>query len=380
MGDSKVLSFVGGALLVLFLPLLMVIALLLGALASMSDAAECTPHCGCGGPLVGVNNQAKAFNFFAANGYTKEQSAGIVGNLIHESGVEPARLQSTPSGTITPAADAKDNPNGWGIVQWTPAGKMIRPSLAAGNDTTTIESLEFQLEFLKKQLDGGTDIPEPTAGSKLKATTTVEAAAVSFGLYYERFAGSGDLNNPRYTQRKTAARQVFKTFGAGASGSLPCEAGKGDIVQTALQLAWDTPDHGHNPKPGYAEAQTQYNGSRGYDELTDCGVFVATVMVMSGSDPQYVRRLTSSQRAYVRGSPKYEVFENLTNESQLEPGDIFVHDGHTFIYTGPYKSSNGQTYNAASASLYGHVPEASRVYFSDARGHYTVARIKSHDG
>ncbi|GAA1566249.1 hypothetical protein GCM10009789_19650 [Kribbella sancticallisti] len=346
--------------------------------ADTSASSSSGGACGCDG-LVGSNNQAKAFNFFASNGYSKEQAAGIVGNMIHESGVEPARLQSTPPGTITHASDAKDNPNGWGIVQWTPAGKMIKPSLEAGHDDATIESLEFQLNFLKSQLEGGTDIPEANAGTKLKATSTVEAAAVAFGQYYERFAGSEDLSNPRYAQRKTAAREVFDTFGGGAGGGEAtggCGAGNGDIVATALQLAWDTPDHGHNPKPGYPEAQRQYNGSKGYDELTDCGVFVATVMVMSGVDPDYVRRLTSSQRAYVRGSSKYEVFENLTNESQLRPGDIFVHNGHTFIYTGPYEGSNGQTYNAASASLYGHVPEATHVYFSDSRGHYTVARIK----
>jgi hypothetical protein len=70
------------------------------------------------------------------------------------------------------------------------------------------------------------------------------------------------------------------------------------------------------------------------------------------------------------------VFTNLTNEGQLKPGDIFLIDGHTYLYTGPYKGGDGKTYNAASASLHGHVPEASHVYFSDSRGHYMVARIK----
>jgi hypothetical protein len=147
-------------------------------------------------------------------------------------------------------------------------------------------------------------------------------------------------------------------------------------VPATATSSWDTPGHGHNPKPVYPPAEQKYNGSKGYDELTDCGVFVATVMVMSGVDKDYVRRLTTDQRAYVRSSPKYEVFEDLTNEGQLKPGDIFVHDGHTFIYTGPYKGGDGRTYNAASASLGDHVPEASHVYFSDSRGHYTVARIK----
>ena len=40
------------------------------------------------GNLTGSNNQQKAFNFFVQNGYTKEQAAGIVGNMIAESGVE----------------------------------------------------------------------------------------------------------------------------------------------------------------------------------------------------------------------------------------------------------------------------------------------------
>src|SRR5581483_5886204 len=30
-----------------------------------------------------------AFDFFTGRGYTKEQAAGIVGNLVHESGLDP---------------------------------------------------------------------------------------------------------------------------------------------------------------------------------------------------------------------------------------------------------------------------------------------------
>jgi hypothetical protein len=342
------------------------------------DAEESDSGCGCS-TLVGSNNQQKAFNYFVSNGYSKEQAAGIVGNMIHESGVEPGRKEGTPPGKVTNPSDVVEFSGGWGIVQWTPAGKMIKPSRQAGVDDATIASLEYQLEFLKKQLAGETAIPEKHAGDMLKQTTTVEDAAVAFGRYYERFLGSNDLSHPRYAQRKTAAREVLNTFGGGATSDGSgggCGAGNGDIVKTALQLAWDTPGHGHDAKPGYPEAQRKYNGSTGYDELTDCGVFVATVMVMSGVDKDYARRGTSIQREYVRNSPKYQVFENLTNEGQLKPGDIFVHNGHTFIYTGNYKGGDGKTYNAASASLYGHVPEATHVYFSDSRGHYTVARIR----
>ncbi len=346
---------------------------------TFGDAPEDTGS-GCCSTLVGSNNQQKAFNYFASNGYTKEQAAGIVGNMIHESGVEPGRLQNTPPGHVTNPSDAVGSPLGWGIVQWTPAGKMINPSRSSGVDDAVIGSLEYQLEFLKKQLAGETAIAEGHAGDMLKQANTAEDAAVAFGRYFERFAGSDDLSNPRYTQRKTAAREVLATFGGGApgeGGGGGC--GGGTIVETALQLAWDTPGHGHDPKPinpTYAQAVSEHNGSSGQDELTDCGVFVATVMRMSGADPEYAPRGTSAQMDYLRSSGKYDLLDNLNNEGQLQPGDIFIIDGHTYLYTGNYEGSDGRTYNAASASWHGHVPEATRVYFTDYRGHYTVARLK----
>ncbi|HET6988894.1 MAG TPA: phage tail tip lysozyme, partial [Kribbella sp.] len=167
----------------------------------------------CAGDLTGNNNAQKAFNYFATSGYSKEQAAGIVGNMIHESSVEPGRLQGTPPGKVTNPSDAVESSAGWGIVQWTPAGKMIKPSRQSGIDDATIVSLQYQLDFLRKQLNGETPIPEKNAGDQVKAAKTVEDAAVAFGRYYERFAGSDDLSNSRYAERKIAAKEVLSTFG-----------------------------------------------------------------------------------------------------------------------------------------------------------------------
>jgi hypothetical protein len=309
--------------------------------------------------------------------------------MIPESGVEPARRQGDPSGTVTHASAALGFSGGWGIVQWTPAGKMINPARGLGADDSKIESLEFQLSFLKQQLDGSGPVPEGGAGQQLKKAKTVEDAAVAFGRYFERFGGSNDLSNPKYAQRRTAAKEVFQTFGGGAGGSASgaggcAGAGNGDIVATARSLAWDTPGHGIDvgaAKPEYQDAMPKYNGATTYFPYTDCGVFVATVMVMSGVDKDYVRRLTTSQRNYVRGSSKYQVFENLNSVSELQPGDIFVNNSHTFIYTGNFQGGDGRTYNAVAGSLNtarspGHVPEATHVYFSQGADHFSVARIK----
>ena len=341
--------------------------------------------CCAGGDLTGNNNAQKAFNYFASSGYSKEQAAGIVGNMIHESSVEPGRLQGTPSGKVTNPSDAVESSAGWGIVQWTPAGKMIKPSRAAGIDDATIVSLQYQLDFLRKQLNGETPIPEKNAGDQVKAAKTVEDAAVAFGRYYERFAGSDDLSNSRYTERKTAAKQVLSTFGAGAptSGAGGCGAGSGNIAAVAMSLAWPTP--GHTTQP-YAEHATdmykknffQYNKSAksaGDVAWTDCGRFVATVMHMSGADPDYPDVYTPTQENYLRTSGKYEVHDDW-DVSKLQPGDILIGPGHTYLFVGPW--ANG--HNAASASLDGpnpgpgHVPEASNAY--EVGTTYAVARLK----
>jgi hypothetical protein len=340
----------------------------------------------CGGDLSGNNNAQKAFNYFATSGFTKEQAAGIVGNMIHESGVEPARLQGTPSGRVTNPNVAVGSSAGWGIVQWTPAGKMIKPSRNAGVDDATIASLQYQLDFLRKQLNGETAIPEKNAGDQVKAAKDVESAAVAFGRYYERFAGSDDLSNSRYAERKTAAKQVLSTFGGGvpdAGTGGGCGAGSGNIAAVAKSLAW--PSTGHDSQP-YAKAANdpykanffRYNKSAksaGDVAWTDCGRFVATVMHMSGADPDYPDVYTPTQENYLRTSGKYEVHDDW-DVSKLQPGDILIGPGHTYLFVGPW--ANG--HNSASASLDGpnpgpgHVPEASNAYAVGTT--YAVARLK----
>ncbi len=349
--------------------------------------------CSCGGPLSGSNNQQKAFNYFISNGYSKEQSAGIVGNMIDESSVEPMRKQNTLPGTKTPAAEvdapgtAGDYSGGWGIVQWTPASKMITASRNSGAKDEQIETIEYQLEFLKVQLTGKGPVPEGNAGSMVRATKTVEDAAVAFARYYERFGGSEDPNHPRYAKSKASAKEVLANFGDAAvtPGAGGCAgAGNGSIVDTAFGLAWRDRGHGQEESdatPAYQKAMPEFNGSTGTWPFSDCGVYVATVMVMSGVDKNYVKRGTGGQRDYVQGSDKYQVFENLSSIGQLQPGDIFVNDGHTYFYVGSFKGTDGKTWNALSASLGssagdGRVPQPSIVQFVDGHGQYTVARIK----
>ena len=71
--------------------------------------------------------------------------------MMAQSGVNPrAQFPSTTASAQT----ASGMPNrAWGIVQWLPPTKMIDPSRAAGR-ARAIESLEHQVGFLWKQLEG----------------------------------------------------------------------------------------------------------------------------------------------------------------------------------------------------------------------------------
>lgn len=138
--------------------------------------------------LSGDDNIAKIFNYFLPKGYKDFQIAGMLGNMQSESGIQPQRMQGTPSGRITLAKDVPRNTpaKAYGLVQWDRAHKMIDPVTAAGRDPNDIVA---QLDFLWEQLEGRTTSPEKKAGDLLKASTDVASATIAFETKYERHAG-----------------------------------------------------------------------------------------------------------------------------------------------------------------------------------------------
>ncbi len=155
------------------------------------------------------------------------------------------------------------------------------------------------------------------------------------------------------------------------SCSAPGQIGPGEaagkIVETALNLAWDTKKDGlieeKDAKPTYQAAMPKFNGSTnttGDPKLTpwsDCGVFVATVMHMSGVDTAYPKRNTLTQEPYTTNSERYERITNVTDSSQLKPGDIIINKHHTMIFVGPQTGPAGE-YNTVDASFGDRVPGA----------------------
>jgi hypothetical protein len=136
-----------------------------------------------------------------------------------------------------------------------------------------------------------------------------------------------------------------------SSGAVP-----GNIVQTALNYANDTPAENGMTDPGlakqiYRDAMPQYNGSNAvYPQITDCGRFVSTVLHASGADLDFPPVSVGVMIRYMNESSKYE-FLGTPSFSELRAGDIMATPGHIILFTG---ENNG--YMAADASYEERIP------------------------
>jgi hypothetical protein len=162
---------------------------------------------------TGRPEEAQAF--FENKGWTKEQAAGIVGNLVVES-----RLKTDAIG---------DGGKAYGIAQWhndrqmkfeQVYGKPIRQS-----------SFAEQLEFVNWELNN----TEKAAGDSLRAATTADQAAAIVDKQYERSAGlhlAERVSNANaivagdYGKLSTAGASGYSSTTGGITGMVEAGAGK----------------------------------------------------------------------------------------------------------------------------------------------------------
>jgi hypothetical protein len=334
---------------------------------------------GSGAPITGTQEEKNAaiiWNYLTGQGLTAQQAAGIIGNLQAESGIEPAREQNSPSGSITLHMKI-DGVTGYGIAQWTSLGRqqgLHAAMVSAGKADDT--DINVQIAYYWHELSTAYS----NVLSDLKKATTIRAAAV---VILTELEIPSDQSKGVQDARTGFAEHWFKYFegySGDSAGNCPdtsnetgaCIGGL-SITATALCLAWNNSGHGPNQSDAtqaYQDAKNKYNPSV---EWSDCGGFVATVMIASGVDKNYVNVGANAQRTYVEANPtRYEIIHTTTTRD-LQPGDIFVSPNHTYIFVGDGAAGG----NSRSASLGGHVPEASNAYFTDEAGvPFTIARLK----
>jgi hypothetical protein len=138
-------------------------------------------------------NEQTAFDYFVGKGLSREQSAGVIGNLMQESSINP---------TINEVGGGP----GRGIAQWSAGGRWDHDATdnvswyasTYGGDPW---SLETQLDFVWYEL---TTFPQYGLGD-LTASTTVEDSVNAFQSEFERCGKCAPGNRVRFAQEALAA-------------------------------------------------------------------------------------------------------------------------------------------------------------------------------
>ncbi len=233
--------------------------------------------------LIGSDNVEKAFNYFVTKGLSSTQSAGILGNLMWESGVNPSQQEHTPiSGR-----------GGYGIAQWT-AGRRDALEAAAAAKGVAVDDLGFQLDFLWGEL---TTSYKNSVLTPLLASTTLSDATNIVLIKFEA------PKTPNLSDRLKLAQAVLDTYGGGAGG------GNGSLASASCTPA------GNGQDTKYIDGFTiysQYDPSWKNDKFgsstigeSGCGptamAMIITALTGSTVTPDVTADYATSQNLYEPG-------------------------------------------------------------------------------
>lgn len=167
--------------------------------ASHGNALGMSPNTTGISPMTIAANEKTAFDYFVTKGLSKKQSAGIVGNLVVESGVDPTIKQSGGG-------------PGRGIAQWEAGGRWDHDSKNnmvwyAGQHGVSAWSLRPQLDFIWYELTTFSSY----GLASLKSATTISAATSAFS---SKFEGCSACNLSRRVSEATTA---YNKYGGGSA-------------------------------------------------------------------------------------------------------------------------------------------------------------------
>lgn len=194
--------------------------------------------------LTGDSIEEQVWNFFVGKGLTAEQTAGVMGNISHESGFNPAAIEG---GTGI----------GLGLFQWS-FGRRTSLEQAAAAAGKSASDLSFQLEYAFTELSSrGVDYSKfqgkgyTSEWDGLTKQATVEDAVVffhhefevSYLINYDKPGYKAPFHNRTYPSANAAvigerggiegptghpgAQYYFDTYsGSTGGGSADCPAGE----------------------------------------------------------------------------------------------------------------------------------------------------------
>ena len=296
--------------------------------------------------LIKNDNLQQIFQLLINGKMNAVQAAAIMGNMYAESGFN---------------SDLHEIGNniGYGLAQWS-FGRRTQLEDFARKKGVAASDMPTQIEFLLNEYNS--TFKNTLDTTVFKDSTDVAAATEAWMRIFESpLINPGSDPAHLNSMRIPAAVKIYGFFSNLTPNSTTVSTGcsgngviAGNIISTATNFALTEPAKDgttalSSARATYQAAKAQYNPSV---DVTDCGGFIATVMIASGVDPNYPNVGVTKQLNYVSThSDKYKIITN-PKATDLQPGDILITDKaqHTELYTG------NQKYTDIDASLGQRVP------------------------
>lgn len=341
---------------------------------------------------------------------TEEQAAGVMGNMVHESNLNPAQHEMSKLRKHQPGFDLYNDRSvsyGIGLIQWS-----------FGRRTNFMNYLKSEYSDLTQYLDGyetyspsyhnGDWFIEQAGDNAADALIAAELSYLKQELQnHKSYAGIFDQTsvydaakyflehveipqNPTiemHPERATDAQKYYDELHGknitASSGGCKTAGDVSTLQEYVLKYAW--PDFHPAPytemMPDYAEvikkrrSEGLYVGWAGID----CGGFVTTIIQESGYDPNYNYSgkggAVPEQLRWLRKNwTLLNADENTPiDTSILQPGDVAIYSnsetGHTFLYVGEIEGFHS---DVASASFKERSPMAGRPSLTHGPNHMIV--------
>ena len=360
------------------------------------------PHCSTSAgaatmQLAGKDTTEKVLNFFMRKGINFAASTGFVGNMMQESGLNPAIIQG---GRIATDSYVLESGVGFGLVQWTSGGRQQKFMQFMKDSGVGVTDLSGQLEFVWKEVnesypktiqalqavdntpDGavaaavavhGPPSPgyEASADSPEKVLTVRGGNAKAvFEKYYDGPALAGSTAEKAMTPNGEGSDDT-KTVAAATTNGSPTSncsgsdenANAGVLEKIIAKYAWHQFTAGRtDQQPEYAAAVASARNENRYvggSNGNDCGGFVTLAMYDSGYDKTYNTNGRGGNTLHQidwLNDPKNGW--GLVPDNTRQTGDVAINQDHTYMYVDKTKMPSDWQTNIASASYPDRAPMA----------------------
>lgn len=294
-----------------------------------------------------MNNVASSWMTFAQRpreqgglGLQPHQAAGLVGNLVNESG-----------SSLNPWGPTGDNGTAWGTAQW----RGDRLANLRQRFPDSYQTTEGQQAFMRHEFDTS----ENRAWQALQSAKTPEEAAAAVNRFYERSADNSG-------RREAAARALFSNSYADDSSPLASSAGvqainaaTGNKAGPTMAFAGDTPP----PDDGFMGSMLsritgQSNGSGGSYDLGDAMANAgASMMALDNAKGAAVlAAMQQSNRKTAGRAPEWSVEPKSGVFYRTGP------DGRLQTMKNPYASEEAKPMAKLSESALKHVDDQMATY------------------